>query len=117
MITLIGCSKSPDHLYRKRDASQTTVRVRNTTSAVAMQQDDATVASLLFYPLQDYFSSRLGPILWINVLEHDKITELLSNLQRNQVADTGGTRVRGIGRPEKCRRASCYRLKEEFSRI
>ena len=57
-----------------------------TITAGIVQQNDAAVAPLLLYPLQNNVRARLRPILRIDVFENDEIAQVLRNLQRHQLA-------------------------------
>ena len=59
----------------------------------------------------------MRPILRIDVLQNDEIAEILCNQQWSQLADFGRTRVRGIRRPEKRRRAPGNRFEQKLRRI
>src|SRR5439155_3848363 len=82
-----------------------------------VQQNNAAIVALLFYALQDDVDARLRPILRIDVLQHNEVTEILCNLQWSQLTGFRRTRVRGIGWPEKRGRASGNRFEQELRRI
>ena len=47
-----------------------------------VQENDASVAALLFDSLQDNVGAGLRPILRIDVFKHDEIIQILRDLQR-----------------------------------
>ena len=58
-------------------------RLRSIASGI-VQQNDTAVPALLFNPLNNDVRARSGPVLWINILQHHEITEVLRDLQSGE---------------------------------
>ena len=72
---------------------------------------------LLFHSLEDHVGARARPILGIDVLEHDEVTEFLRQVQRHQLAHFRRTGVCGVGWPKQRRRTARDRLDKKLRRI
>src|SRR5205807_5455097 len=86
-------------------------------AARVVQQNDAAVMPLLFHSLENDIGARPRPILGIDVLEHDEVTEFLRQVQRHQLAHFRRTGVGGVGRPKQRRRTARDRLEKKLRRI
>src|ERR1700738_5473234 len=82
-----------------------------------MKQYDIAVTPLLLNALQDNIGARPRPILRVDVLQNDEVTQVLRDLQGNQLADLGWTCVGSIGRAKQCRRTTTNRFDEQLGRL
>ena len=59
--------------------------VCDAVAAGIVQENDAAIAALLFDPLQDDIRARPGPILRVDIFEHDEVIEIVRDLKRSEI--------------------------------
>ena len=88
-----------------------------TIAAGIVQQNDAAIAALLFYAMNDDVGAGLRPILRIDVFQDDEITQSCAICSGDQFAQLRWTGVGRIRRTEKRRRSAGDRFEQKLRRI